>query len=85
MTLLLVSLHLHAYFIQCKNRISLNLSLLFVFAGLAVISGYVSFLGDGGNTIQNSSLYRIFPRVFGGVGRGMHVSSLGEKGGKYST
>ena len=47
MTLLLVSLHLHAYFIQCKNRISLNLSLLFVFVGLAVISGYVSFLGDG--------------------------------------
>ena len=25
------------------------------------------------------------PRVFGGVGRGMHVSSLGEKGGKYGT
>ena len=47
MTLLLVSLHFHAYFIQCKNRISLNLSLLFVFVGLAVISGHVFFLGDG--------------------------------------
>ena len=47
MTLLFVSLHFHAYFIQCKNCISLNLSLLFVFVGLAVISGHVFFLGDG--------------------------------------
>ena len=30
-----------------QNRISLNLSLLFVFVGLAVISGHVFFLGDG--------------------------------------
>ena len=43
MTLLFVSLHFHAYFIRCKNRISLNLSLLFVFVGLAVISGHVFF------------------------------------------
>ena len=47
MTLLFVSLHFHAYFIQYKNHISLNLSLLFVFVGLAVISGHVFFLGDG--------------------------------------
>ena len=30
---LLVSLHFHVYFVQCKNHISLKLSFLFVFVG----------------------------------------------------